>query len=130
MDKIVLSDEQIIDIYNQGPEAVLSLVKELITAVNSLSSLNTIVLEQQKIIEAQAICIENLTKENLELKNRILELESRMKKNSNNSSKPPSTDGYNKKKEIIIVEKKVKERLVDKKVIKEIHLYKLIRQII
>jgi transposase len=97
VEKIVLSDEQIIDIYNQGPEAVVSLVRELITAVNSLSSLETIVLEQQKIIESQAICIENLTKENIELKNRIIELESRMNKNSNNSSKPPSTDGYGKK---------------------------------
>jgi transposase len=35
--------------------------------------------------------------ENKELREKILELESRQNNNSNNSSKPPSSDGYRKK---------------------------------
>lgn len=38
-----------------------------------------------------------LQKENKELREKILELESRLNSNSNNSSKPPSSDGYRKK---------------------------------
>ena len=81
VDEIHISAEKTIEIYNQGPEAVVDLVKELCAGFNALRA---IVLEQ--------------TQSSLEMKVKIIELEARLKMNSNNSSKPPSSDGYKKPK--------------------------------
>src|SRR5659263_125325 len=64
--------EEILAVYEAGPEAVITLI-------------NTIIAENQKIIEQQAIRIS-------ELEERVKYLEERLNKNSRNRSKPPSTD--------------------------------------
>ena len=65
---IMLTREEILVIYEAGPEAVISVIQRLET-----------------IIEEQAIRI-------AELEERVKVLESRLNQNSRNSSKPPSTD--------------------------------------
>lgn len=70
--KSELKVEDIIAIYETGPEAV-------ITLINSLNS------EHQKIVEHQAAKI-------TELEEKVRSLEEKLNKNSFNSSKPPSTD--------------------------------------
>jgi hypothetical protein len=65
---IMLTREEILVIYEAGPEAVISVIQRLET-----------------IIEKQAIQI-------AELEERVKVLESRLNQNSRNSSKPPSTD--------------------------------------
>lgn len=66
--------EEILSVYEAGPEAVIALVNSLYT-----------------IIEQQAAKI-------TELEERIKSLEEQLNKNSRNSSKPPSTDTYSKTK--------------------------------
>jgi transposase/uncharacterized coiled-coil protein SlyX len=67
-----ITREQILAVYEAGPEAV-------ITLINSIQS------ENQKIVEQQATRIN-------ELEERVKSLEVTLNKNSTNSSKPPSTD--------------------------------------
>lgn len=64
----MLSREEIIQVYNQGPEAVVALVMGLF-----------------EIIERQQIQIDQLTA-------RVRDLEDRLAQNSRNSSQPPSSD--------------------------------------
>lgn len=64
----MLTREEILSIYDAGPEAVISVIQRLET-----------------IIEDQAIRI-------AELEERVRVLESRLTQNRRNSSKPPSTD--------------------------------------
>jgi len=68
--------DEILAVYEAGPEAVIALVNNLCT-----------------LIEQQAAQIARLEE-------RIKTLEERLNKNSRNSSKPPSTDGYATKKPI------------------------------
>jgi len=68
MVKMNIKREEILAIYEAGPEAVI-----------------TLFAEQQIIIEQQALRI-------TELEERIKSLEEKLNKNSRNSSKPPSTD--------------------------------------
>ncbi len=79
-----MTDESIIKSYNEGINAVITLVKDLnqdfLIQMGSLTS------------EINALKIVNL-----EFSTRIAELEARLNKNSSNSSKPPSSDGYKKK---------------------------------
>lgn len=70
----MLTREEILVIYEAGPEAVISVIQRLET-----------------IIEEQAIRI-------AELEERVRILESRLNQNSRNSSKPPSTDFFVKEK--------------------------------
>jgi len=70
----MLTREEILVIYEAGPEAVISVIQRLET-----------------IIEEQAIRI-------AELEERVKVLESRLNLNSRNSSRPPSTDFYIKEK--------------------------------
>ena len=86
-----MNEESIIKSYNEGINAVITLVKDLnhdfASQMGSLTSeINTLSSEMIALKTA-----------NLALSTRIAELESRLNKNSNNSSKPPSTDGYKKK---------------------------------
>jgi hypothetical protein len=69
----MLTREEIIAIYEAGPEAVISVIQRLET-----------------IIEKQAIQI-------AELEERVKALESRLNQNSHNSSRPPSTDFFKEK---------------------------------
>ncbi len=64
----MLTREEILAIYEAGPEAVISVIQRL-----------------EIIIEKQSIRI-------AELEERVKVLESRLNQNSKNSSKPPSTD--------------------------------------
>jgi len=66
--------EDILAIYEAGPEAVINLI-------------NSLIAENQKIIEQQAARIS-------ELEEHVRSLETRLNKNSRNSSKPPSTDNF------------------------------------
>lgn len=70
----MLTREEILTIYEAGPETVISVIQRLET-----------------IIEEQAIRI-------AELEERVKVLESRLNQNSKNSSKPPSTDYFAKEK--------------------------------
>jgi uncharacterized coiled-coil protein SlyX len=67
-----ISREEILAVYEAGSEAVITLI-------------NSIQIENQKIIEQQATTIS-------ELEERVKSLEVTLNKNSHNSSKPPSTD--------------------------------------
>jgi hypothetical protein len=70
----MLTREEILIIYDAGPEAVISAIQRLET-----------------IIEEQSIRI-------AELEERVKVLESRLNQNSRNSSRPPSTDFFVKEK--------------------------------
>jgi transposase len=77
-----MTEESIIKSYNEGINAVITLVKDLNHDFES----------QMGSLTSE---INTLSSEMIALKARIAELEARLK-NSNNSSKPPSTDGYKK----------------------------------
>lgn len=71
----MLTRSEILNVYSQGPEAVVSLVEMLCT-----------VIEQQK---AQIELLQNQVQE---LTERVKDLENQLSLNSRNSSKPPSSD--------------------------------------
>lgn len=87
--------EEILVIYETGPEAVISVIQRLET-----------------IIEKQAIQI-------AELEERVRFLESRLNQNNRNSSKPPSTDFVYEKSNSKSLRKKSGKNLEVKKVIQE-----------
>jgi len=72
-----ITKEQVLELYEAGPEAVVSFIMHIQDLLNNLGLK---VESQQKIIEQQ--------------EKRIQELEAIIKKDSHNSSKPPSSDGY------------------------------------
>lgn len=71
--------ERILEIYAQGPDAVVALVRGLEETIARLTAM----------VEQQAVEIR-------ELKERVKTLESQLDRNSRNSSKPPSSDGFRK----------------------------------
>lgn len=71
----MLTREEIIQVYDQGPEAVVTLVQKLCA-----------------MIEQQQIQIDEQQKQIIQLNSRVKELEDRLSLNSRNSSKPPSSD--------------------------------------
>lgn len=81
-----MDEEFIIKTYNEGINAVITLVKGMDTKISELTG--QVVSLQQEVID--------LRKANQQLNIRISELEARLNKNSGNSSKPPSSDGYKK----------------------------------
>jgi hypothetical protein len=82
-----ISKEQILELYNAGPDAVISFIEHIQNLINGLGEK---IEAQQKIIEQQ----EERMKSQEE---RIRELEGIIKKDSHTSSKPPSSDGYAKR---------------------------------
>jgi len=72
---MMLSREEIIKVYDQGPDAVVTLVQKLCA-----------------MIEQQQIQIDQQQKQIVQLTNRVKELEDRLSLNSRNSSNPPSSD--------------------------------------
>jgi transposase len=75
-----VSEDKIIEVYNQGISQVIDAIQKLTVEIKS-----------------QKAEIEILSKENKHLTERVKSLESQVNKNSNNSSKPPSSDGFKKK---------------------------------
>ncbi|WP_317952458.1 DUF6444 domain-containing protein [Paenibacillus chitinolyticus] len=73
----MMNREEIINVYNSGPDDVVELVQSLFV-----------------IIEKQAAIIEQQAARITELEARVTSLENQLKQNSRNSSKPPSSDGY------------------------------------
>ncbi len=71
----IVSEIQIVEIYNQGISQVIIAIKELSNEINTLNSQ-----------------VEALSKDNKSINECIKSLESQVNKNSNNSSKPPSSD--------------------------------------
>ena len=68
-----MTNEKIIEAYNNGLTEVMSLIKLLTNEIKILNDTNKILTDRVEILEKQ------------------------INKNSNNSSKPPSTDGFKKK---------------------------------
>lgn len=75
LQELTISEEEIDEIYDQGREAVKTLVFSLVDSMNTLTS---IVKEQDLRLKSQ--------------EKRINDLENQINKNSRNSSKPPSSD--------------------------------------
>jgi transposase len=75
-----IKKEQILELYEAGPDAVVSLISHFQDLLNNLGQK---VEEQQRLIEQQ--------------EKRIEELEAVIKKDSHNSSKPSSSEGYGKR---------------------------------
>lgn len=71
----MLTREEIIQVYEQGPDAVVTLVQKLCA-----------------MIEQQQIQIDEQQKQIIQLNSRVKELEDRLSLNSRNSSNPPSSD--------------------------------------
>lgn len=71
-----MSREEIIAVYDRGPEAVVAFVEPLLCVIE----------QQQQQLAAQQQMIEDLTA-------RVKQLEDRLATDSHNSSKPPSSDG-------------------------------------
>ncbi|MDO9324668.1 MAG: IS66 family transposase, partial [Methanoregula sp.] len=82
--------EEILAIYNSGPEAVIDLIERQ----------ESIIAAQASLIEKQSRIISELTIKIEQLETRIAELESRLNQNSRNSSRPPSTDVFIKPKSL------------------------------
>lgn len=76
--------EEILVIYNSGPEAVIDLIERI----------ESIIAAQATLIEKQSQVITELTIKIEQLETRISELESQINQNSRNSSRPPSTDVF------------------------------------
>jgi transposase len=73
-----MKQEEILTVYEAGPDAVVQLVSGLIQEFTAI--------------------IQHQHDEIAELKERVRTLEQQVNKNSRNSSKPPSSDGFNKPK--------------------------------
>ena len=82
-----IKKEQVLELYEAGPEAVVSFIMHVQDLLNNLGLK---VESQQKVIEQQERQIQEQEK-------RIQGLEAIIKKDSHNSSKPPSSDGYTKR---------------------------------
>ena len=89
-----MSEKEIIDIYNKGIDAVITLVKGMDEKLIALNQ--ELVGLSQELVDLNQELLE-LKQGNQQLSVRINVLESQVNKNSNNSSKPPSSDGLKKK---------------------------------
>ncbi|WP_242492619.1 DUF6444 domain-containing protein, partial [Methanolobus psychrotolerans] len=85
--------EEILAVYEAGPEAVVELVTRLLGIIEQ----QNIIIEQQSLKIAQ-------------LEERVKHLEEMLEKNSHNSSKPPSTDSYSRNKPKVKSQRKKSDR--------------------
>jgi transposase-like protein/uncharacterized coiled-coil protein SlyX len=79
-----MTREEILMVYEAGPEAVIQLVNTLTATIEALET------EVVKLVEQTAQQSEQVAK----LQERVKTLEDRVAKDSHNSSKPPSSDGF------------------------------------
>ena len=79
LDKLEMSREEILSVYEQGPEKVIELVEGLLSIIRLLTDQ----------LQTQEMSIRSLTE-------RVKQLEDQRAKDSHNSSKPPSSDGLKK----------------------------------
>jgi transposase len=82
-----MDESKIIATYTEGINAVITVVKDMSSQIQSLTG--TITHLNHELID--------LKSSSARQEMRIAELEARLNKNSSNSSKPPSVDGYGKK---------------------------------
>jgi len=82
-----MDESKIIATYTEGINAVITVVKDMSSQIQTLTG--TITHLNQKLVGLES----SSAKQDM----RIAELEARLNKNSSNSSKPPSVDGYGKK---------------------------------
>ena len=75
---------------------------------------------QSLTLEQALDVIQELRQQVIELKAENQKLKDQLSKNSRNSSKPPSSDGYNKPNPKSLTVKRVVEKRVDKKVIRDL----------
>lgn len=84
-----MSEELIIKTYNEGINAVITLIKGMDGKISGLTVQIVSLNEEIASLQNEAI---DLRKTNQQLNIRISELEARLNKNSGNSGKPPSSD--------------------------------------
>jgi len=96
-----IKKEQILELYDAGPDAVVSFINHIQDLFNDLGYK---IESQQRIIEQQEGQIQNQQRQIQEQERRIgkqekriEELEAIIKKDSHNSNNPPSSDGYGKR---------------------------------
>jgi transposase len=82
-----MDESKIIATYTEGINAVITVVKDMNSQIQSLAG--TITNLNEKLVSLESSSAKQAMK--------IAELEARLNKNSSNSSKPPSGDGYGKK---------------------------------
>lgn len=80
----LMTREEILTVYEAGPEAVIQLVNTLTATIETLKA------EVVKLAEQTA----QQSKQVVKLQERVRTLEDRAAKDSHNSSKPPSSDGF------------------------------------
>jgi len=82
-----MDESKIIATYTEGINAVITVVKDMSSQIQSLTG--TVTHLNEKLVGLESSSAKQAMK--------IAELEARLNKNSSNSSKPPSGDGYGKK---------------------------------
>jgi len=82
-----MDESKIIATYTEGINAVITVVKDMSSQIQSLTG--TITNFSHELVDLKASSIKQAMQ--------IAELQARLNKNSSNSSKPPSVDGYGKK---------------------------------
>ncbi|SPF53131.1 transposase [Candidatus Desulfosporosinus infrequens] len=82
-----MDESKIIATYTEGINAVITVVKDMGSQIQSLTG--TITHLNEKLVDLESSSAKQAMQ--------IAELEARLNKNSSNSSKPPSGDGYGKK---------------------------------
>lgn len=99
-----MSESEIIKVYNEGIQSVVTLVQGLSTQITDLSQTvekqNEVIINQNKTISdlSQIVITQNKTISDLDA--RLKKLEKQANKTSKNSSLPPSTDGFKKTKSL------------------------------
>jgi len=83
-----MTEESIIKAYNEGINAVITLVQDLETRDHDLVIQMGSFTSEINTLNSGMMVLKIV---NLEFSTRIAKLEARLNKNSNNSSKPPST---------------------------------------